>query len=68
MERSQRRTRYEFLLDIAVPWIDLQEPDIRDVLKAALKHLKRSATVAFTPDTPTTPIMAATLDVVTPST
>jgi hypothetical protein len=51
VERSQRRTRYEFLLDIAVPWIDLQEPNIRDVLKAAIKHLERAA-VAVVPTTP----------------
>jgi hypothetical protein len=36
VERAQRRTHYQFLLEIAVAWIDLQEPDIRDVVKAAV--------------------------------
>jgi hypothetical protein len=46
--RAQRRTHYQFLLEIAVPWIDLTEPDIRDVVKAAAKCLLAAAKAAAT--------------------
>jgi hypothetical protein len=49
VERAQRRTHYQFLLEIAVAWIDLRETDIRDVVKASAKHLLRAAIVSVTP-------------------
>jgi hypothetical protein len=51
VERRLRKTHYQFLLDVATSWIDLKEPDIRDVFKASAKHIKRAATVAASAST-----------------
>ena len=81
-ERAQTTTPYQFLLCVAVPWIDLREPDIRDVVKASAKHQKTAAealALAFAasaiannaspmPMTPTPTALPETTKTSTPST
>jgi hypothetical protein len=56
VERKLRKTHYEFLLDVATSWIDLQETDIREVAKASGKRIKRACDAAV--DMPDTMITA----------
>jgi hypothetical protein len=62
VERKLRKTHYQFLLDVATSWIDLQETDIRDVVRASAKRQKATASESSPiPATPLTTAAAAAL-------
>jgi hypothetical protein len=46
VETKNRRTHYQFLLEVATSWIDLKEPDIRTIVKASGKRIKGSINAA----------------------
>ena len=43
VESKRRKTHYQFLLEIATAWIDLREPDIRNLVRASGKCMKAAA-------------------------
>jgi hypothetical protein len=57
VERRLRKTHYQFLLDIATSWIDLKEPDIRDVVKASGKRLNQAVSAYNAIDVDGTPVV-----------
>jgi hypothetical protein len=69
VERAQRRTHYQFLLEIAVAWIDLREHDIRDVVRASAKRIQATlAAMTSTTPGPATRTVAVNASEESPST